>query len=402
MIIRTIKTSSNNNSNSSKNYVDTTTMTNGSCNDSDNDSDITAITTATATTTTEDPSVLWERLQESQRQRMELMEEERIKLQNKIDSMIAVLATPVSDNDIIEIDAGGKIIRALRSTLCRVAPADTMFSCMFSGRSEEDTLLIRDDHGRVFLDHDPELIEIIVNFLRTRKIEKQLSNKPVRSPKVPEGKKDEFESLLHYFGLTDFFYPPLPVSLTLDIANMDVVQPNGFAVHAAKSKNKIQLTKASGRNYMTNHMYFLASKPSLDNSKPSLDNSRHGSFWKVTIDVLPDRHWVYLGIGAIDKSFEDSSSYGWSCGSGVWLGGSKLNGTSGWTEFTEGESLYFHLKLNKLIMFSVQKNRRFVIDIAKSRMDREYYIDFNLYDPGNKISLEPLSKDEREYLLLEN
>ena len=157
MIIRTIKTGNNNNSNSSKNYVDAITMTNGSCNDSDNDSDITAITAATATTTTEDPSILWERLQESQRQRMELMEEERIKLQNEIDSMIAVLATPVSDNDIIEIDAGGKIIRALRSTLCRVAPADTMFSCMFSGRPEEDTLLIRDDHGRVLLYNDPQM-----------------------------------------------------------------------------------------------------------------------------------------------------------------------------------------------------------------------------------------------------
>jgi hypothetical protein len=387
----TNKTRSNNNSNSNKNYDDATTMRNGSGNC--NDSDITATTTTTTTTTTEDPSVLWERLQESQRQRLELMEEEKVKLQNEIDSMIAVLATPPSDNDIIEIDAGGKIIRALRSTLCLVAP-NTMFSCMFSGQGEDT--LIRDDHGRVFLDHDPELIEIIINFLRTRKIEKQ--SKPLRSPKVPDGKKDEFESLLHYFGLTDFFHP-LPAFLTLDIANMDVVQPNGFAVHVAKSENKIQLTKVSGRNYMRNHMYFLA-------CKPSLDNFRHGSFWKVTIDELPDHHWVYLGVignlGAVDKSFEDSSSYGWSCGSGVWIGGSKLNGSSGWTQFTNGESLYFHLKLNKLTMFSVQKNKRFVIDIAKGRMDREYYIHFNLYDPGNKISLEPLSEDERECLLLEN
>jgi hypothetical protein len=193
--------SKSSNSNSSKNYDDATTMRNGSGsgngNGNGNDSNITATTTATTattkttkttttttTTSTEDPSVLWERLQESQRQRLELMEEEKIKLQNEIDSLIAVLATP-SDNDIIEIDAGGKIIRALRSTLCLVAPDTTMFSCMFSGRAGEDNTLIRDDHGRVFLDHDPELIEIIINFLRTRKIEKQ--SKPVRSPKVPEG-----------------------------------------------------------------------------------------------------------------------------------------------------------------------------------------------------------------------
>jgi hypothetical protein len=147
-------------------------------------------------------------------------------------------------------------------------------------------------------------------------------------------------------------------------------------------------------------MYFLACKPSLD------DNSGEGSFWKVTIDVLPDHHWIYLGIignlVAADKSFEDSTSYGWSCGSGVWIGGSKLNGSSGWTQFTEGDSLYFHLKLYKLTMFSVQENKKFVIDIAKCRTVCEYYIHFNLYDPGNKIFLEPLSEYERECLLLES
>jgi hypothetical protein len=364
------------------NYEDATTMRNGKRNGNDNDSE------TTTTATNEDPSVLWERLQESHRQRMELMEEEKRKLQNEIDSMIAVLSTP-SDNDIIEIDAGGKIIRALRSTLCLVAP-DTMFSYMFSGRGEDK--LIRDEHGRVFLDHDPELIIIIVNFLRTRKIEKR--SKPVRSTKIPKGKKDEFESLLHYFGLTDYFYPP-----SVFLPYIDVVQPHGSLVNVTKSKNKIQLTKASGRNHMINQMYFLACKPSLDNSGDS-------SFWKVTIDVLPNHHWVYLGIignlDATDKSFQDSTSYGWSCGSGVWIEGSKLSGSGGWTQFTEGDRLYFHLKFNKLIMFSVQKNKRFVIDIAKSKIVREYYIHFNLYDPGNKILLEPLNEDERECLLLEN
>ena len=99
------------------------------------------------------------------------------------------------------------MIKALRSTLT-LAP-ESMFSYMFSGRWEDT--LIRDDCGRVFLDHDPELIELIVNFLRTKKIENQ-SSTTIKSSKIPDGKKDEFESLLHYFGLTDFFYPP-PVFL---------------------------------------------------------------------------------------------------------------------------------------------------------------------------------------------
>mmetsp|Transcript_21133 Transcript_21133/g.22548 ORF Transcript_21133/g.22548 Transcript_21133/m.22548 type:complete len:141 (+) Transcript_21133:51-473(+) len=112
----------------------------------------------------------WKRCEESQRKRMKLMEEEKEKLQKEIDTMNSVIAVAaaanISDDDIIEINAGGKIISVLRSTLCLVAH-DTMFSYMFSGRWEES--LTRDSNGRIYLEHDPELIELIVNFLRTKK-----------------------------------------------------------------------------------------------------------------------------------------------------------------------------------------------------------------------------------------
>jgi hypothetical protein len=352
-------------------------------NDIDNDT-----TTTTTTTPAEDPSVLWERLQESQRHRVELMEEEKGKLQNEIDTMNSVLAKSsddVSNDDIIEIDAGGKIIRALRSTLCLVAP-DTMFSYMFSGRWEDT--LIRDDHGRVFFDHDPELIELIVNFLRTKKIENQ-SSKTIKSPKIPDGKKDEFESLLQHFGLTDFFYPP-PVFLLLDVANLDVVPLHGSLVNVnvTKSENKIHFSKLNG-----NGRYFVA-------CKPSLVASEEGSFWKVTIEELP-LNIIYLGIiGCLDASNDsrtDLTSYGWANSTQVLIGGSSQNGDSGWTKFTEGECLYFHLKTNKLSMFSVLKNKKFVMDIATTCP--AYYIHFNLYHVGTKISLEPLHEDECERLL---
>ena len=142
------------------------------------------------------------------------MEEEKDKLQNEIVTMNSVIGASanVSDDDIIEIDVGGKVIRALRSTLC-LAP-DTMFTYMFSGRWEES--LKRDDNGRIFLDHDPEFIEIIVNFLRKSKIKDPIE--PVRPPKVICDKKKDFDDLLRYFGLTDFFNPcPCP-QFTLDIA----------------------------------------------------------------------------------------------------------------------------------------------------------------------------------------
>ena len=92
---------------------------------------------------------------------------------------------------------------------------------MFCGRHDDESLIVqRDVDGRVYLDYDPELIEIIVDFLRMKKIEDQ-TKKPVHSPCIPDRKKDAFKSLLQYFELTEFFYQP-----TLDIANIGVVQSN--------------------------------------------------------------------------------------------------------------------------------------------------------------------------------
>jgi hypothetical protein len=115
---------------------------------------------------------------------------------------------------------------------------------MFSGRWEES--LKRDSDGRVFLDKGSELIKIIVNFLRTKKRDDPSKSTPF--PKVREDKKDKFASLLNYYGLSDFFYPPA-VFLPLDIGKIEVVQPHDSSVDVTKSENKIQFTKVSGTNY---------------------------------------------------------------------------------------------------------------------------------------------------------
>jgi hypothetical protein len=117
---------------------------------------------------TDDATVLWEELQEIQRKKMMILREETEKLQKEKDTMNSIVsAANISEDDIIEINAGGKIIVALRSTLT-LAP-DTMFSYMFSGRWEES--LKRDSNGRVFIDENSELIAIIVDFLRMKKRE---------------------------------------------------------------------------------------------------------------------------------------------------------------------------------------------------------------------------------------
>jgi len=298
-----------------------------------------------------------------------------------------------SNDDIIEINVGGKIICALSSTLCLVAP-NTKFSYMFSGRWKES--LTRDGSGRIFIDEDSQLIEIIINFLRMKKREDP--SKPIQSPKIPEEKKENFATLLDYYGLTGFFYPN-SVFLPLDIDNTDIIQfhSSSFSeVKVVKSENKIQFSK-TGTNFS-----FLA-------CKPPLDSSGEGSFWKVTIDVLPaavpsnNSGWINLGIignlDAIWDSYSDSTHYGWAGDNEVYHGGVIQNEDSDWTQFTQGECLYFHLKLNVLTMFSVQKKKQFSMDIKDDPTVDAYYIHFNTYQTGTKLTLEPLSIAERACLL---
>ena len=56
-----------------------------------------------------------------------------------------------ADDDRVEVNAGGKIIVAKRSTLTHMK--GTRLEALFSGRWDQK--LSRDSHGRIFLDVDP-------------------------------------------------------------------------------------------------------------------------------------------------------------------------------------------------------------------------------------------------------
>jgi hypothetical protein len=57
----------------------------------------------------------------------------------------------VADDDLIEINAGGKVVVTKRSTLTQIQ--GSRMEALFSGRW--DKKLMRDGHGRIFLDVDP-------------------------------------------------------------------------------------------------------------------------------------------------------------------------------------------------------------------------------------------------------
>jgi len=232
---------------------------------------------------------------------------------------------------------------------------------------------------------------------------------PVRSPTtaiIPEGKKEDFLSLLDYFELTSFFYPssPPPVvntlsvvaktsppvgkSSSLDISNIIVVQTKttkGHRVIVVKSENNIKFSRKGSE---CGH-HFVA-------CAPSLDCFGEGSFWKVTIDSIPSNCFFLGIIGNLrtnKNSYGNSTCYGWSSNSRVRKGPSSHHGKSGWTKFVRGECLYFHLKEKKLTMFSVQKKRVFTIDIATTF---DAYIHFGFKGADRQWTFEPLEQAEYE------
>jgi len=330
----------------------------------------------------------WEIVQESQRKNMKRLKDETDKLQKEKDIMDSVVtAANISDDDIIEINAGGKIIEALRSTLT-LAP-DTMFTFMFSGRWEES--MKRDSSGRVFFDHDSELIEIIVNYLRMKKIEDPTDL--LGFPDVPAQKKKDFHRILRYFGLIDFFNLKPAFILPFDFPNIDVFQPHGTAVNVTKSEKKIQLS------YNGNGHYFVA-------CKPSISPSGVGSCWKVTVDALPNNDWLLIGVignlNSTNDSWGDSTTYGFTGGNRCFRRGMAHAGHRGWTQFSVGECLYLcfnsNSNTNKLTMYSVQKDKKFVIEDIATDVD-EYYIHFNFRYAGTKLTLQSLSVNEHAKLI---
>jgi len=95
----------------------------------------------------------------------------------------------VSDDDLIEINAGGKIIAARRGVLCQLK--GTKLEALFSGRWEQK--LQRDSSGRIFLDVNPKAFQAIVDWLNVLAISTEEEHKK-RMPTVSE----EYNHLLKH------------------------------------------------------------------------------------------------------------------------------------------------------------------------------------------------------------
>ncbi|KAL7546509.1 hypothetical protein ACHAWF_009842, partial [Thalassiosira exigua] len=98
-------------------------------------------------------------------------------------------------DDLVEINAGGKIIAAKRSTLTQLK--GTRLEALFSGRWDKE--IVRDGHGRIFLDVNSLCFQAIVDYLNEMAISSE-DDLP-DTPSVDEENEHILRHQLELFGL---------------------------------------------------------------------------------------------------------------------------------------------------------------------------------------------------------
>ena len=102
-----------------------------------------------------------------------------------------------ADDDLVEVNAGGQIIAAKRSTFTQIK--GSRLEALFSGRW--DKKLQRDGDGRVFLDVNPVGFRSIVDYLSEMAISSE--DDPPALPSADDDHKYSLHHQLNLFGIWD-------------------------------------------------------------------------------------------------------------------------------------------------------------------------------------------------------
>ncbi|CAE8591768.1 unnamed protein product, partial [Polarella glacialis] len=107
-----------------------------------------------------------------------------------------------SQNDVLTLNVGGKLYTLKRETLlvCR----GSFLAELFSGKWEH--ALQKDADGNPFLDIDPSIWDLILSWLRDRKIE--AADRPAAQPAVPKEDLQHFQAAVDYLGLRPYLSVP--------------------------------------------------------------------------------------------------------------------------------------------------------------------------------------------------
>ena len=104
-----------------------------------------------------------------------------------------------SGNDILEINAGGKVVTMKRATLLQLQ--GSRLEAMFSGRW--DKKLTRDNYGRIFLDVNGDCFQAIVDYMNELAISSE--DEPPDPPSVDDELQHILQHQMYLFRLVDHY-----------------------------------------------------------------------------------------------------------------------------------------------------------------------------------------------------
>ena len=79
----------------------------------------------------------------------------------------------MSESSIVQLNVGGTKFTTSKQTLLKYGNGNNFFTSLLSGRIP----LLKDDDGAIFIDRDPDLFRVILNYLRTRTFNADEANK---------------------------------------------------------------------------------------------------------------------------------------------------------------------------------------------------------------------------------
>ena len=301
----------------------------------------------------------------------EIIEGERAIIKAEVEAYEAeklrMKAIEVKDDDIINLNVGGKKITTKRSTLCQVK--GSLLASMFSGRWEDS--LSRDENGRIFFDWNPQYFVFILDYLRGKTIATPKNPPPL--PKIPEDQTKSFENLVEYLGLSSEICPaeivPAMPPEKFDLHSTGVTLQEGgmVAVHNLTSRHKYVL----GANVYQQGIVRR----------------------KLKIESFLNNHWMMIGVakGDVvpqnDQSHSWSGSYGWTVGSIglLWKNGSYTNESTIANLTKQGDTVELVLDCDAAkLSLHLASRQQFHIDLPKSQT---WKLNVNMFSGNDKIRI---------------
>ncbi|CAH1365369.1 hypothetical protein MTP99_001641 [Tenebrio molitor] len=190
--------------------------------------------------------------------------------------------------DILHLNVGGKRFSTSKQTLTLIP--DTFFTALLSGRISS----LRDEKGAIFIDRDPEIFSIILNYLRTREIDLHGTNiRTLRHEAEYYNIAPLVKRLILCEELTQstcgdvLFYgylpPPfIPVQDCSSASNSHYVETT--AVHTVRPGSSIRVPDGQNSNSCNN----TPSSSGTTNGESNGENSQNGSnHWSLHSSQVP-------------------------------------------------------------------------------------------------------------------